>query len=211
MGLSHEFILQSYLHRLQLPFLTEHDCKAAKLTKTPDILLGTPIYIDTRMLSVETQFFPLTLEWIDKYEKYLYTTGASAEESTIYFGSKESTRQIQEVSKAFHKAHEMGMATILWCYLRNSAFKIKEGGKTIDYHSSADLTGQANHLGVTIEADIIKQKQPENNGGYKAMGSGYGKTSKEMYDKLTSDNPIDLTRYQVLNCYAGRRRFGRID
>ena len=130
--------------------------------------------------------------------------GAVAVGATIYFGSKESTRQIQEVSKAFHKAHEMGMATILWCYLRNGAFKVKEGGKTIDYHSSADLTGQANHLGVTIEADIIKQKQPENNGGYQAMGSGYGKTSKEMYDKLTSENPIDLTRYQVLNCYAGR-------
>ncbi len=130
--------------------------------------------------------------------------GAVAVGATIYFGSEQSTRQIQEVSKAFHKAHEMGMATILWCYLRNSAFKVKKDDKTIDYHSSADLTGQANHLGVTIEADIIKQKQPENNGGYKAMGSGYGKTAKEMYDKLTTENPIDLTRYQVLNCYAGR-------
>ena len=133
-----------------------------------------------------------------------YNLGAVAVGATIYFGSPESTRQIQEISKAFHKAHEMGMATILWCYLRNSAFKVKKDDKVQDYHASADLTGQANHLGVTIEADIIKQKLPDCNGGYPAMGKGYGKTSKEMYDKLTTENPIDLARYQVLNCYAGR-------
>ena len=131
--------------------------------------------------------------------------GAVAVGATIYFGSPESTRQIQEISKAFRAAHEMGMATILWCYLRNSAFKVKKDEKVTDYHASADLTGQANHLGVTIEADIIKQKLPENNGGYVAMGKGYGKTSKEMYDVLTAGNhPVDLARYQVLNCYAGR-------
>ncbi len=133
-----------------------------------------------------------------------YELGAVAVGATIYFGSAESTRQIQEISKAFHKAHEMGMATILWCYLRNSAFKVKKDDKVQDYHASADLTGQANHLGVTIEADIIKQKLPDCNGGYPAMGKGYGKTSKEMYEKLTTENPIDLARYQVLNCYAGR-------
>ncbi|MBQ6971722.1 MAG: class I fructose-bisphosphate aldolase [Synergistaceae bacterium] len=136
--------------------------------------------------------------------KQAYELGAVAVGATIYFGSPESTRQIQEISRAFHQAHEMGMATILWCYLRNSAFKVKNGDKVTDYHASADLTGQANHLGVTIEADIIKQKLPENNGGYPAMGKGYGKTSKEMYDKLTTDHPIDLARYQVANCYMGR-------
>ncbi|MDR1048275.1 MAG: class I fructose-bisphosphate aldolase [Synergistaceae bacterium] len=124
--------------------------------------------------------------------------GAVAVGATIYFGSDESTRQIQEVSRAFKRAHQMGMATILWCYLRNAAFKTKEK----DYHVSADLTGQGNHLGVTIEADIIKQKLPENNGGYTALS--FGKTSPEVYAKLTTDHPIDLTRYQVLCCYAGR-------
>lgn len=133
-----------------------------------------------------------------------YNLGAVAVGATIYFGSPESTRQIQEISKAFHIAHQMGMATILWCYLRNSAFKIKKDDVVTDYHASADLTGQANHLGVTIEADIIKQKLPENNGGYLAMGKGYGKTSKEMYEKLTTEHPIDLARYQVANCYMGR-------
>lgn len=127
-----------------------------------------------------------------------WNMGAVAVGATIYFGSDESTRQIQEVSEAFHHAHELGMATVLWCYLRNSAFKTKEK----DYHVSADLTGQGNHLGVTIEADIIKQKLPENNGGYTALN--FGKTSREVYDKLTTDHPIDLTRYQVLNCYSGR-------
>ena len=127
-----------------------------------------------------------------------WNLGAVAVGATIYFGSDESTRQIQEVSRAFAHAHELGMATVLWCYLRNPAFKTKEA----DYHVSADLTGQANHLGVTIEADIIKQKLPENNGGYTALN--FGKTDKRVYSKLTSDNPIDLTRYQVVNCYMGR-------
>ena len=129
--------------------------------------------------------------------------GAVAVGATIYFGSDESSRQIVEVSKAFKRAHELGMATVLWCYLRNSAFK-KEG---VDYHASADLTGQANHLGVTIEADIIKQKLAENNGGYQAMNMGdssYGKLDKRMYTELSSDHPIDLCRYQVVNCYMGR-------
>ncbi|MCL4541246.1 MAG: class I fructose-bisphosphate aldolase [Chloroflexi bacterium] len=124
--------------------------------------------------------------------------GAVAVGATIYFGSAESTRQIQEVTAAFHEAHSLGMATILWCYLRNSAFK---QGNT-DYHLAADLTGQANHLGVTIEADIIKQKLPETNGGYNALK--FGRTSSKVYSDLTSDNPIDLTRYQVLNNYMGR-------
>ena len=123
--------------------------------------------------------------------------GAAAIGATIYFGSEESTRQIQETSAAFQLAHELGMATILWCYLRNPAFK-----KDQDYHTSADLTGQANHLGVTIEADIIKQKLPTNNGGYKAVN--FGKTHDKVYSELTTDHPIDLTRYQVANCYMGR-------
>jgi len=127
-----------------------------------------------------------------------FDMGATAVGATIYFGSEESKRQIQEVSAAFKHAHQLGMATILWCYTRNAAFKTKEK----DYHVSADLTGQANHLGVTIEADIIKQKLPENNGGYTALN--FGKTSKKVYSELTTDNPIDLTRYQVANCYMGR-------
>jgi class I fructose-bisphosphate aldolase len=127
-----------------------------------------------------------------------FEMGAVAVGATIYFGSEESKRQIQEVSAAFKYAHELGMATILWCYTRNNAFKTKEK----DYHVSADLTGQANHLGVTIEADIIKQKLPENNGGYTALN--FGKTHKKVYTDLTSDHPIDLTRYQVANCYMGR-------
>jgi class I fructose-bisphosphate aldolase len=129
--------------------------------------------------------------------------GAAAVGATIYFGSDESDRQISEVGEAFQRAHEMGMATILWCYLRNAAFKTKEK----DYHLAADLTGQANHLGVTLQADIIKQKLPENNGGYKAISSKenpYGKIDDRVYTKLTSDNPIDLTRYQVANCFMGR-------
>jgi class I fructose-bisphosphate aldolase len=128
-----------------------------------------------------------------------FDLGAAGVGATIYFGSDQSTRQIQEVSAAFARAHELGMFTVLWCYLRNSSFK-KDG---VDYHVSADLTGQANHLGVTIEADIIKQKMPENNGGFNAF-EGYGKTSKLVYDTLTTDNPIDLTRWQVANCYMGR-------
>lgn len=124
--------------------------------------------------------------------------GAVGVGATIYFGSSESRRQIEEVSKAFHEAHELGMFTVLWCYLRNNAFKVGD----VDYHTSADLSSQANHLGATIAADIIKQKLPENNGGYKAVK--FGKTSSKVYEKLSSDNPIDLTRYQVANCYMGR-------
>ena len=126
-----------------------------------------------------------------------FDMGAAAVGATIYFGSDESTRQIVEVSQAFKYAHDLGMATVLWCYLRNSEFK-----KDIDYHVSADLTGQANHLGVTIEADIIKQKLPENTGGYNAIK--FGKTHKKVYSDLSSDHPIDLTRYQVANCFMGR-------
>jgi len=147
----------------------------------------------------------------NKFDQVLFGTvreahnlGAVAVGATIYFGSDESTRQITEISKAFAEAHELGMACILWCYLRNPKFKTAEG----DMHASADLTAQANHLGVTIQADIIKQKLPERNGGYKAveaaLGSSYGKTSKLVYEKLTTDNPIDLVRYQVANCYMGR-------
>ncbi|WP_445633011.1 class I fructose-bisphosphate aldolase [Nostoc sp. DSM 114161] len=132
-----------------------------------------------------------------------WNLGAAAVGATIYFGSDQSTRQIQEISKAFKRAHELGMATILWCYLRNNAFKQDK-----DYHLAADLTGQANHLGVTIEADIIKQKLPECNNGYgavaKATGKSYGKTDERVYTELTTDHPIDLARYQVLNCYSGR-------
>jgi class I fructose-bisphosphate aldolase len=131
--------------------------------------------------------------------KEAFDLGAAGVGATIYFGSEESTRQIQEVSRAFKEAHDHGMFTVLWCYLRNSAFKTEQA----DYHGAADLTGQANHLGVTIEADIIKQKLPENNGGYNAF-SGYGKTSKLVYDELTTDHPIDLCRWQVANCYMGR-------
>ncbi len=127
-----------------------------------------------------------------------FDLGAAGVGATIYFGSEEATRQIQEVAEAFHRAHELGMFTVLWCYLRNSGFKV-DG---TDYHASADLTAQANHIGVTIEADIIKQKLPENNGGYTALG--FGKTHPLVYDELTTDHPIDLTRWQVANCYMGR-------
>ena len=128
-----------------------------------------------------------------------WNLGATAVGATIYFGSDESARQIQEVAAAFERAHELGMPTILWCYLRNSAFK-KDG---VDYHAAADLTGQANHLGVTIQADIIKQKLPNTNGGYTAMN--FGKTHEKVYTQLSSNHPIDLTRYQVANCYMGRQ------
>ena len=127
-----------------------------------------------------------------------YNMGAAAVGATIYFGSPESARQIVEVAAAFEKAHELGMATVLWCYLRNSGFK-KDG---VDYHAAADLTAQANHLGVTIQADIIKQKLPTNNGGYTALN--YGKTHAKVYSELTTDHPIDLCRYQAANCYMGR-------
>lgn len=145
------------------------------------------------------------LSYPNKYDQIMFGSikdawnmGATAVGATIYFGSKESTRQIQEVAQAFEMAHELGMATILWCYTRNDGFK-KDG---IDYHTSADLTGQANHLGVTIQADIIKQKLATNNGGYTAVN--FGKTHKNVYEKLTTDHPIDLNRYQVANCYMGR-------
>ncbi len=127
-----------------------------------------------------------------------WNLGATAVGATIYFGSEESSRQIVEVAQAFERAHELGMGTILWCYTRNNAFKV-DG---VDYHTSADLTGQANHLGVTIQADIIKQKLPTNNGGYNAIK--FGKTHKKVYEELTSPHPIDLCRYQVANCYMGR-------
>jgi len=132
-----------------------------------------------------------------------YDMGAAGVGATIYFGSEESKRQIQEVSAMFEQAHELGLFTVLWCYLRNPAFKTKD----VDYHLAADLTGQANHLGVTLGADIIKQKLPENNGGFKALNTGessYGKLDERIYSELTSDHPIDLCRYQVLNCYAGK-------
>ncbi|MBX3281865.1 MAG: class I fructose-bisphosphate aldolase [Acidobacteria bacterium] len=149
------------------------------------------------------------LTYPNKFDQVMFGTveqahnmGAAAVGATIYFGSEESTRQITEVAEAFAYAHELGMATILWCYLRNPAFKTPEG----DMHTAADLTGQANHIGVTIQADIIKQKLPERNGGYLALNKNgsYGKTSPIVYEKLTSDNPIDLVRYQVANCYMGR-------
>src|SRR6266516_3272601 len=130
--------------------------------------------------------------------KQAFEMGCTGVGATIYFGSEESKRQLQEVTEMFHQAHDLGMYTVLWCYLRNPAFKTKEA----DYHGSADLTGQANHLGVTIEADIIKQKQPSNNGGYTALN--FGKTHKKVYSDLTTNHPIDLTRYQVANCYMGR-------
>lgn len=151
------------------------------------------------------------LSFPNRHDQVLFGTirqcrdmGAVAVGATVYFGSAESTRQITEIAKCFAMAHELGMATILWCYLRNSKFKT-EGG---DMHTAADLTGQANHLGVTIQADIIKQKLPERNGGYTALnlaaGSTYGKTSEKIYTELTTENPIDLVRYQVANCYMGR-------
>ena len=145
------------------------------------------------------------LSYPNKFDQIMFGTiqeawnlGATAVGATIYFGSDESARQIQEVSAAFEMAHELGMSTILWCYLRNSGFK-KDG---VDYHTSADLTGQANHLGVTIQADIIKQKLPSNNGGYTALN--FGKTHAKVYSDLSSNHPIDLCRYQVANCYMGR-------
>ncbi|HRH66189.1 MAG TPA: class I fructose-bisphosphate aldolase [Bacteroidia bacterium] len=145
------------------------------------------------------------LSYPNKYDQIMFGSiqeawnmGAAAVGATIYFGSDESARQIQEVSQAFEIAHELGMATILWCYLRNSGFK--KDGK--DYHTAADLTAQANHLGVTIQADIIKQKLPTNNGGYTALN--FGKTHPKVYSELSTDHPIDLCRYQVINCYMGR-------
>jgi class I fructose-bisphosphate aldolase len=147
------------------------------------------------------------LTYPNKHDQVLFSSvqrawelGACAVGATIYWGSEESTRQLVEIAHCFEEAHRLGMVTILWCYLRNPAF-VKDG---TDYQLSADLTGQGNHLGVTIEADIIKQKMAENNGGYTAVGNGYGKTSPLVYSELTSDHPIDLCRYQVANCYMGR-------
>jgi len=145
------------------------------------------------------------LTYPNKYDQILFASveqafnmGAAAIGATVYFGSAESNRQIQEISEAFQYAHEVGMVTVLWAYLRNPAFKTEEK----DYHTAADLTGQANHLAVTIEADIVKQKQATNNGGFTALK--FGKTHEMVYTKLTSNHPIDLTRYQVINCYMGR-------
>ena len=151
------------------------------------------------LLSYPNKFDQIMFAGVDQ----AWEMGAAAIGCTIYFGSQESSRQIQEVSEAFKYAHELGMATVLWCYLRNSAFKV-DGN---DYHSSADLTGQANHLGVTIEADIVKQKLPTINGGYIALNKGsvkYGKMDDRAYNDLCSDHPIDMTRYQIANCYMGR-------
>lgn len=145
------------------------------------------------------------LVYPNKYDQILFgdiksawNMGAAAIGATIYFGSEESSRQLQEIAEAFEYAHELGMATVLWCYIRNNGFK-KDG---VDYHTAADLTSQANHLGVTIQADIIKQKLPTNNGGYNAVN--FSKTHPKVYSELTTDHPIDLTRYQVVNCYMGR-------
>jgi class I fructose-bisphosphate aldolase len=145
------------------------------------------------------------LSYPNSYDQILFASidqafdqGCVGVGATVYFGSEESKRQIQEISQAFAYAHELGMFCVLWCYLRNAAFKTKEA----DYHVAADLTGQANHLGVTLEADIVKQKLPENNGGFNALN--FGKTSSKVYSQLTTDHPIDLTRYQVVNCYMGR-------
>ncbi len=150
------------------------------------------------------------LTYPNKYDQIMFASveqafemGAVAVGATIYYGSPESSRQIAEATQVFQIAHELGMATVLWCYLRNNAFKV-DG---VDYHDSADLTGQANYLGVTIEADIVKQKQPQTNDGYGALsreGKKFGRTHKLVYTKLTSDHPIDLTRYQVVNCFMGR-------
>ncbi|MCX7736221.1 MAG: class I fructose-bisphosphate aldolase [Candidatus Kapabacteria bacterium] len=150
------------------------------------------------LLTYPNKFDQILFGTIDR----AYDMGAAAVGATIYFGSEEASRQIVEIAEAFSYAHELGMACILWCYLRNPAFKTDK-----DYHVSADLTGQANHLGVTLQADIIKQKLPENNGGYTALnmgGSSYGKLDKRIYTELTSDHPIDLCRYQVANCYMGK-------
>ena len=165
-------VSRKYTHKI--PFL---------LKLNHNELLTYPNKFDQRMFASVEQAFNM---------------GAAGVGATVYFGSVESNRQIEEVTQAFERAHELGLFTVLWCYLRNSAFK-KDG---VDYHVASDLTGQANHLGVTIEADIIKQKQPTCNGGYKAIN--FGKTHPGVYEQLTTDHPIDLTRYQVLNCYMGR-------
>ena len=182
----------------------EADCNA--VASTYDVLASTarkyahkiPYIVKinhNELLTYPSTFDQIQFGTVDR----AWEMGATAVGATIYFGSEQSDRQIQEVALAFERAHELGMATILWCYLRNSDFK-KDG---TDYHTSADLTGQANHIGVTIGADIIKQKLATNNGGYKALN--FGKTHDKVYSELTSDNPIDLCRYQLANCYMGRR------
>jgi class I fructose-bisphosphate aldolase len=165
-------VARSYAHKIPFIVKVNHN----------ELLSYPTIYDQTMFASVQQAF----------------DMGAVGIGATIYFGSHESRRQLQEISEAFAYAHELGMVTILWCYTRNSAFK-KDG---VDYHAAADLTGQANHLGVTINADIIKQKLPENNGGFKAIG--FGKYDEKMYSELATDHPIDLCRYQVANCYMGR-------
>jgi fructose-bisphosphate aldolase, class I len=165
-------VARQYAHRI--PFIVKINHNE---------LLTYPTSYDQRLFASVEQAFDL---------------GAVAVGATIYYGSEESRRQIEEISQAFQQAHELGMFTVLWAYLRNSAFK-KDG---VDYHTAADLTGQANHLAATIQADIVKQKQPTNNGGFKALK--FGKTDDRVYEQLSSDHPIDLTRYQVVNCYMGR-------
>jgi class I fructose-bisphosphate aldolase len=182
----------------------EADCNA--VASTYDVLASTArkyahkIPYIVKINHNELLTYPSTFDQIQfGTVERAWEMGATAVGATIYFGSEQSDRQIQEIALAFERAHELGMATILWCYLRNSDFK-KDG---TDYHTSADLTGQANHIGVTIGADIIKQKLATNNGGYKALN--FGKTHDKVYSELTSDNPIDLCRYQLANCYMGRR------
>ena len=181
----------------------EADCNAVASTLGVLGLVSTK-YADRIPFIVKINHNEL-LSYPNSYDQRMFATveqaynmGAAGVGATVYFGSEESRRQIEEVSRSFQKAHEMGMFTVLWCYLRNDAFN-KDG---VDYHSSADLTGQANYLGATIEADIIKQKQPTNNGGFLALE--FGKTHPLMYEKLTTSHPIDLTRYQVANCFMGR-------
>jgi class I fructose-bisphosphate aldolase len=182
----------------------EADCNA--VASTFDVLASTArkyahkIPYIVKINHNELLTYPSTFDQIQfGTVERAWEMGATAVGATIYFGSEQSDRQIQEIALAFERAHELGMATILWCYLRNSDFK-KDG---TDYHTSADLTGQANHIGVSIGADIIKQKLATNNGGYKALN--FGKTHDKVYSELTSDNPIDLCRYQLANCYMGRR------
>ena len=165
-------IARKYAHKIPMMLKLNHN-ELLSLPQTPD---------QTMFTSVERAF----------------EMGCTSVGATVYWGSTDSRRQLAEISDAFARAHELGMVTVLWCYVRNNSFK-KDG---VDYQVSADLSGQANHLGVTIQADIIKQKLPENNGGYNAIA--FGKTHKNVYDKLTSENPIDLTRYQIANCYMGR-------
>src|SRR6266853_1807120 len=191
-----------YLSILPVDQGIEHSA-GASFAKNPDYFDAHNIPFIMKLNHNELLTYPNKFDQVFfSTVKVAYDMGAAAVGATIYFGSEQSDRQIVEVSRAFAHAHELGMGTILWCYLRNNAFK-----KDKDYHLSADLTGQANHLGVTIEADIIKQKLAENNGGYQALNMGdssYGKFDKRIYTDLASDHPIDLCRYQVANCFMGR-------